>query len=297
MIVSASRRTDIPAFFAPWLMGRIRAGLCEVVHPYRPGQRTTVSLRPEDVDCFVFWTRAPGGLLGYLPELRERGHRWYFQFTLLDYPAAFEPHAPGLEHRLELFGRAASATPPGGVVWRYDPIILSSATPLGFHVDTFARLAERLRGLTDRVVVSLLDVYRRAGRGLVDLGRAGIVVASPEEHESAAQELLGSLASIAGSCGMEMQSCAEPLDLSTVGVRRGKCVDDELIRRLHGVTVSSAKDPGQRQACGCVASRDIGAYDTCLHGCRYCYATGSHERAAAAYGRHSPDRPALGDRA
>lgn len=294
MIVSASRRTDIPAFFAPWLMARIRSGSCEVVNPYRPGQRSIVSLRPEEVDCLVFWTRAPEGLLGHLPELRERGHRWYFQFTLLDYPAAFEPHSPGLEHRLELFRATASATPPGGVVWRYDPIILSSATPPDFHLEAFSRLAGRLRGLTDRVVVSLLDVYRKAARGLAELGREGIDVASPEEHAARAPELLGSLASIARGHGMEIQSCAEVQDFSASGVRPGKCVDDELIRRLYRVTVSSAKDPGQRGSCRCVASRDIGAYDTCLHGCRYCYATGARERAVEAYRRHSAEAPALG---
>ena len=293
MIVSASRRTDIPAFYAPWLMGRVGAGFCEVVNPYRPSQRTIVSLRPEDVECFVFWTRAPAGLAPRLPELRARGFRWYFLYTLLDYPLAFEPNAPSLERRLELFQMAADATPPGGVVWRYDPIVLSNVTPVAYHLETFARLAARLRGKADRVVVSFLDVYRKTARGLAEMAREGIAVSSETEQAKAGAELLPGLAAIAREHGMQIQSCAEGTELARHGVSAGRCVDDELIRRLYGISVSDAKDPGQRGACRCVASKDIGAYDTCLHGCRYCYATESRDRALAAYRRHRPEDTTL----
>jgi hypothetical protein len=293
VIISASRRTDIPAFFARWLMERVRAGFCEVPNPFRAGQCSVVSLRPEDVDCFVFWTRAPAGLLGHLPELHERGYRWYFLYTLLDYPPAFETHAPGLAERLRLLRAAAESTPAGGVVWRYDPILLSSATPVSFHVDTFSRLAGLLRGTVERVVVSLFDRYRKTERGLAELQRDGITVATEAEHAASVAELFSLLAGIAREQGMHIQSCAEGSELETYGVSPGRCVDDALIRRLYGTAVSARKDSGQRGACRCVASRDIGCYDTCLHGCRYCYATSSRERALAAYRRHRPEAAAL----
>jgi hypothetical protein len=267
-------------------MERVRAGRCEVANPYRRDQRSLVSLLAEDVDCFVFWTRAPAGLLPHLAELRGRGHRWYFLYTLLDYPSAFEPHAPPFARRIELLHLAAGETPRGGVVWRYDPVILSSATPETFHVETFSRLAEALHGVVDRVVVSFLDRYRKTDRGLALLEREGIHVASEADHAAAGPALLSRLAAVAREHGMDIRSCAEAADPSASGVLPGKCVDDDLIRRLYGITVSSAKDPGQRGPCRCVSSRDIGAYDTCLHGCRYCYATSSHERALAAHRRH-----------
>lgn len=292
MIVSASRRTDIPAFYADWLMERVRAGFCEVVNPYRRAQHSTVSLRPGDVDCLVFWTRAPAGLVSRLGELRERGFRWYFLYTLLDYPAAFEPHAPPLGRRLELLHAAAAATPRGGVVWRYDPIILSSATPPSFHIETFDRLATALAGTVDRVVVSLVDRYRTTARGFAKMRSEGVVVASEEEQRSAAGGLFAELARIARARGLTIQSCAEEAAAGT-GVVPGRCIDDELIRRLYGIAVSAAKDPGQRGACRCVSSRDIGAYDTCLHGCRYCYATTSRERALEAFAAHRPGAPSL----
>jgi hypothetical protein len=180
------------------------------------------------------------------------------------------------------------------MVWRYDPIILSTATPAAFHVEAFGRLAEALRGVVDRVVVSFLDRYRKTERGIVELEREGVRVASAEDHEADGPGLLAELAAAARRNGMAVQSCAEAADLSTSGVLPGKCIDDELIRRLYGITVSPAKDPGQRGACRCVASRDIGAYDTCLHGCRYCYATSSRERALAALRRRRSGDAALG---
>jgi len=296
MIVSASRRTDIPAFYAEWLMRRVRAGSCEVRNPYRPGQRSTVSLGPADVDCFVFWTRSPAGLLPYLAELADRGFRWYFLFTLLDYPPGFETHLPPLGRRLELLRLAAETTPPGGMVWRYDPIVLSSATPESFHLDTFERLARELKGTVDRVVVSFLDVYRKSSRALAEIASLGVKLASPVEHGAATSRLLGELAELAARHGMELRSCAEPAMTVRGAVKSGKCIDDELVLRLWGIRVSRAKDRAQRGECCCVASRDIGAYDTCLHGCRYCYATASREQALAAFRGHGPEHAALGQR-
>jgi DNA repair photolyase len=293
MIVSASRRTDIPAFYAAWFMNRVAAGSCEVPNPYHHEKRSVVSLRPEDVDCFVFWTRHPSGLVPRLPELSERGYRWYFLFTLLDYPGSFEPYSPSFERRLELLRSAAELTPPGGVVWRYDPIIVSSATPVGFHLETFSRIAAALEGTVNRVVVSFLDVYRKTARGLAELAREGVVVSSEEEQRAAAPRLLPGMAEISRRHGMEIQSCAENGELARYGVVAGKCIDDALILSLHGISVPATKDSGQRSACRCVQSRDIGVYDSCIHGCRYCYATTSRERALETFRKHQPGEAAI----
>lgn len=310
MIISASRRTDIPAFYARWLANRLRAGFCIVPNPFDARQSTRVSLLPEDVDVIVFWTRNPRPLFRYLDELDARGYRYYFQYTLMDNPRLLDEHNPPAAAALDTFRRLADRLGPGRLVWRYDPIVLSSLTPPDFHRRTYEKLATGLRGYTGRSVISLLDVYGKIRKRLVGLSAQGVqliplregadplAVAPSGLPERAAMPgwlaaLLRDLAQIAQTNDMEIVSCAEELDLQPFGVRPGKCIDDDLIDRVFGVEVSHTKDPGQRKACGCVQSKDIGMYDSCLLGCRYCYATSSFERSRQNYLRHDPDAPSL----
>ncbi len=199
---------------------------------------------------------------------------------------------------------------PERLVWRYDPIVLSSLTSPDFHRRTYEKLASALRGSTLRSVVSLLDVYGKIRKRLAGLAARGVqliplqagadpLAVAPSGLPGGAAmpdwlaDLLRDLAQIAQANGMETVSCAEELDLQLYGIRPGKCIDDELIARVFGLEVSHAKDPGQRKACGCVPSKDIGMYDSCQLGCRYCYATSSFERARQNYLRHDPDAPSL----
>ncbi len=310
MIISASRRTDIPALYARWLVNRLRAGFCVVPNPFDARQSTRVSLAPEDVDAIVFWTRNPRPLFRYLDELDGRGYRYYFQYTLMDNPTLLDAHNPLVAAALDTFRRLADRIGPGRLVWRYDPIVLSTLTPPDFHRRTYERLATALRGSSGRSVISLLDVYgkiRKRLKGLANLGTQLIpleeggdplkVAASGLPEGAAMPEwlaaLLRDLAQMAQANGMEIVSCAEELDLQPYGIRPGKCIDDELIEREFGLQVSHVKDPGQRKACGCVQSRDIGMYDSCLLGCRYCYATSSFERARQNYLKHDPEGESL----
>jgi hypothetical protein len=284
MIISASRRTDLPAFYAEWLLERLRAGYCLVPNPYTPQQVSRLSLRPEDVDVIVFWTRNPGPLLSHLAELTGRGYRYYFQYTLLSNPPTLDPGASPVEARLAAFRTLAEAIGPERVIWRYDPVVLSTETDYAFHQAQYPRLASALRGYTQRCVISLLDEYRKAQKrmqGIRLLPQVG------EELETLMQFLAGT----ARANGMDMVSCAEAINLQPCGIRPGKCVDDDYIRQVFGLEVIHTKDPAQRPACGCVASRDIGAYDTCLAGCRYCYATSSFKRAKANFQQHDPRSP------
>lgn len=289
MIVSASRRTDIPAFYPEWFVNRLRAGWCLVPHPFRKGLSARVSLDPEEAEVVVFWTRNPAPLLRHLPELDRLGCRYYFQYTLLDYPETLEPLTIPLARKIETFRKLARRIGPERVIWRYDPVVLSEATPAAFHLERFGRIADALSGSTRRAVVSLLDVYRKIVPRLREAG-VRLLEYTPEEVGA----LAGGLAGIAAANGLKIQSCAEEADLRPWGILPGKCVDDGLIRKVFGIEVSGRKDPGQRKLCRCVPSRDIGVYDTCPAGCVYCYAVRDRDSARRNFSLHDPASPALG---
>ncbi len=274
MIVSASRRTDIPKFYSEWFMDRVRAGHCTCPNPFNPKQVFEVSLRPQDVDVIAFWSKDPEPLLAYLEELDRRGFRYYFQFTLNGYPPFLEPGVPPLARGLATFRRLSEAISPERVIWRYDPIVLTSATDVAYHEQRFREIAAALTGKTRRVVISLLDDYRGSRARLARLARReGIRVAERCcADDPATAGLLTTMARVAADSGMEIVTCAEEKSLESLGIKPGKCIDDEYIARVFGIRVPGKKDPGQRAACGCVVSKDIGSYGTCRHGCLYCYA-------------------------
>jgi hypothetical protein len=294
LIVSASRRTDIPAFYTEWLMNRIRAGYCTVPNPFNRNQVSYVSLKPEDVEVIVFWTRNPAPLLPYLKELDELGLLYYFQYTILNNPRYLDAKVPSLPSALGTFKKLADQIGPSKVIWRYDPIVFTKNTGVQFHVKSYRKIASELNGYTNRSVISVVDIYRKANKRLRQLEEAGSPIipymGKPDTHFDF---LMNSFVEAATQNGMEIVSCAEELNLTRYGIRPGKCVDDDYIQNVFGLEVAHKKDPSQRSACGCVTSKDIGAYDTCLFGCQYCYATTSFERARINHADHNPQSPSL----
>jgi DNA repair photolyase len=291
MIISASRRTDIPAFYAEWMVNRVRAGFCTVPNPFNRHQVSRVSLRPADVEVIVFWTRNPRPLTPHLGQLDERGLRYYFQFTILGYPRELDPKSPPVAAAVEAFKTLSDRLGPSRVIWRYDPLIFTSLTTTDFHRENYGRLAEALRGSTRRSVVSVVDMYRKAERRLKSLDHTPAAVETWDPERMGG--LLRDLARLATANGMEIVSCAEEIDLACFGIRPGKCVDDAVIAEAFRIQVTPKKDATQRAACGCVVSRDIGMYDSCLFGCQYCYATQSFERARVNFDQHNPTSPSL----
>jgi hypothetical protein len=293
MIISASRRTDIPAFYSEWFMNRIRAGYCEVPNPFNARQIARVSLAPQDVEAVVFWSKNPRPLLRSLAELDGRGIRYYFQFTINDYDEQLEPSLPPLSERLQTFEKLVGRIGERRVIWRYDPIIISTRTPYAFHEQTFRRLAERLRGLTRRSMVSIVDFYQKTDRRLSKLEGEGNRVDRGSETSPDMVGLLSTIRETAASVGIEVFSCAEK-ELVGTGIMPGRCVDSELIRSIWSVARAPVKkDSGQREACGCITSKDIGINDTCLHGCLYCYATRNPALARERAAKHDPRSPML----
>jgi hypothetical protein len=293
MIISASRRTDIPAYYSEWFMNRIRAGYCLVPNPYNPRQVTRVSLRPESVEAIVFWSKNPAPMLKHVPDLEGAGARFYFQYTLNPYPPEFEPNVGLTTDRIRTFLALADAIGPDRIIWRYDPIILSSLTTAAFHRRHFADLCRALTGHTRRVVVSIVDYYAKTTAAFGRLAAAGLgFPEDPLQHPDLIP-LLQDMAGMAQAAGLEIQSCAEEHDLHSIGISAGRCIDGELINRLCRTTKTRRKDPHQRKACGCVVSQDIGINNTCPAGCVYCYATGNPVVAAQLRIRHDPAAEAL----
>lgn len=161
MIISASRRTDIPAFYAAWFMNRVRAGYCTVPNPFNRNQISYISLCPQDVDVIVFWTRNPRPLFTALDELDSQGYRYYLQFTVMDNPRIIDPKSPPVAIAIKTFKALAERVGSDRVIWRYDPIVLSAVTDPAFHLSCYTTIAKQLRGYTTRSVISVMDVYKK----------------------------------------------------------------------------------------------------------------------------------------
>ncbi len=289
MIISASRRTDIPAFYSSWFMDKINRSYCVVSNPFNPRQVKRVSLKKEDVDLFVFWTKNPDPLIPHLEKLDRIGFNYYFLFTLNPYSEEIEPGLESVEKRIEVFQELSRLIGPGKVIWRYDPIILTRGMDLFYHREQFDFLSSALKGATRRVIISFYSSYRSGDKRLK---KAGMDIFFPENWEKKRKEFLHDLAKIARQKGMVVQGCAQK-DLEGTGIGRGKCIDNDFIEETFGLSFQAKKDTGQRPGCGCIPSQDIGSYDTCLHGCLYCYGWGSKKRVEGNFSHYNYEFPSL----
>lgn len=280
-IISVSRRTDIPAYYADWFMQRVELG--EVVYPnpmsFKP---VRLSLRPEHVLFLVFWTRNPHPLERHLDRLDALYERaFYFHFTINGLPKTLETNNPPLDFAVATFQRLA-ARYPQQVFWRYDPIVLSDLTPPAYHLQKFEELAERLRGYTTRCYFSFVDWYQKVQRNFARIAEEeGVRFRDAELHER--MELTQKLQALAQKNGMMLYSCCEDALCAVPHVAKAHCVDIETMRALSPTRYRKLPASPTRADCGCYESRDIGYYDSCPHGCVYCYANRNRERAKSFY--------------
>ena len=230
----------------------------------------------------------------HLGELDKLGFHYYFQLSINDYPRALEPNIPSLDDRIATFKDLSRLVSPLRVVWRYDPIIISNRTPFEFHRERFAWIAEELKGVTHRVMVSIVDFYQKTDRRLSQLEKEeGFSFDRDALSSTGTTSLLRNLADIARKNNMEIFTCAEEKDYSQTGVTPGMCIDNKLLMKISSSNLQYKKDPSQRDSCLCMISKDIGINDTCMHGCPYCYATVNYSVAQRRYTEHDPDSPLL----
>lgn len=291
MIVSASYKTDIPAFYGAWFRRRLDAGAARMVNPYG-GQVYDIDLTPGGCDGFVFWTRNAAPFLETLGEVRGRGFPFVVPFTVTAYPRALETSVIPPEQAVAQLHELARLFGGDSVVWRYDPVLVTDLTPPDWHRRTVAWLAEAVRGATDEVVFSFATIYRKTARNTESAAaRHGFGWRDPSDDEKTA--LLEDLAGIAAEHGLSPRLCAQPELLPPSGpLHPARCIDAARLSRVADRPIP-AKTKGNRPGCYCAQSKDIGAYDTCPHGCVYCYAVQRPGIAKQRYRAHDPAGPFL----
>lgn len=285
MIISASYKTDIPSFYGDWFVNRLRAGYCKTVNPYNQ-QIMRVSLAPNSVAGFVFWTKNVGPFLRHLPEVRQLGFPFVVQHTINGYPRVLEQAVVDAEKSVEYVRRIADDYGPRVCVWRYDTIINSSVSPREFHLETFGRLAKALAGATDEVVISFAHLYQKTLRNMNRAAEAHDFSWS-DPSDKWKRELVKELVAIASPHQIRVTVCSQP-QFSVMGSGESRCVDAQRLQEVAGKSFC-VKLKGNRRECGCFEARDIGEYDTCPHGCVYCYAVRDHQLARNRFRQHDPE--------
>lgn len=285
MIISASRRTDIPAFYAKWFFNRIREGHVLVPNPFNPKMISRVSLGPQVVDCIVFWSKNPAPMIPRLDELQD--YKYYFQFTLNPYGEDIEGNLPSIAARVETFKRLSDKIGKEKVIWRYDPILTNEKYDVEFHREAFSRLAEALKDHTEKCMIGFIDHYSHIRH---TMGRCGIEPLDRQEIDRMAVSFKETI----DNFPLSLDMCTVKVDLRPLGIPSGACIDKELVERMAGYPISARKDSNQRAICNCIESIDIGTYESCLNGCVYCYAIKGNSRTAQSNRRkHDADSSLL----
>lgn len=284
MILSISRRTDIPAYYSPWILSRLEAGEVWIRNPRSPRQVSRVLFSPETVDCLVFWSKNPGPMLPYLSQLSSLGYSFYFQHTLTPYGKDIEPGLPPKRQILSFIQAFGKQLGPQRTVWRYDPVLLNQTWTIERHIQAFSQLCRALEGCVCQCVFSFLDPYPFLSKRI-----GGLLRPTPEQQ----QKIVQAFAQSAAAHGIRLTVCAEEGDFSSYGIERSACIDPKRISLLTGKPFHASKDRNQRPLCGCAPSIDLGAYDCCAHGCLYCYATHQQGQAERNLLLHDPSSPLL----
>lgn len=285
MILSASRRTDIPNYYSEWFYNRIRDGFVYVRNPVNIHQISKIDLSPKVIDCIVFWTKNPEPMLERLPELAA--YKYYFQFTLTGYGKDIEENVPHKKDKMiNTFQNLSDKIGSGNVIWRYDPILFTDIYTPEYHLKAFEQISSALKGFTQNCVISFVDLYARNKKNIRQLN-------AYEMEHAKLTEFSKKIADIAKLNGMTAASCAETMDLSMCGIEHNCCIDKQFIENIIGYKIKAHKDKNQRTCCGCIESVDIGTYNTCKNGCKYCYANAGKESVMKNCQLYNPDSPLL----
>lgn len=284
MILSVSRRTDIPAYYTEWFFNRLDTGEVLVRNPMNYHQVSRVKLTPDLIDCIVFWTKDPTNMINHLDKLRE--YNYYFQVTINPYDNSIERRVPEKKYIIESFQNLSQKIGKEKVVWRYDPILLTEDIDIDYHEKYFEYLASKLATYTEKCIFSFIDLYTKTQKNmknidLIDMNKEKMITLGTK------------LSNIAKKYNISLEACSEDIDLSKLGIKKAKCIDLDLISKIVGKKLDIKKDKNQREICGCISSIDIGAYNTCKHRCLYCYANFDDKAVNNGVSKHDINSPIL----
>jgi len=289
-IISVSRRTDIPAFYGDWFMQRLKEGFAAMVNPFG-GKKYIVSLRPEDVICFVFWSKNFSPFIEDLKIIDGLCYKFYFNYTVTGLPSIFESNVEK-QSAIETLKQLSKIYSPQHINWRFDPIILFDRYNRNFYISAFEELASGFAGHVERCYFSFVTAYNKVRRNFEELERTtGLKITDCSEDFKI--ELANDLAAIAGRYGIRMFSCCGDY-LVNDNIHKAHCIDGNIIESLFFPNGLQYKEKPTRKECGCTESTDIGTYDTCPHGCVYCYANMNKQQARRAFNNHDKESAFLG---
>lgn len=285
MILSVSRRTDIPNYYSEWFYNRMKEGFLYVKNPMNAHQISRIDLSPDIVDCIVFWTKNPTAMIDRLDELND--YKYYFQFTITGYGKDVEAGLPDKNKEIiPTFKKLSDKIGKDKIIWRYDPILINEKYTIEYHLRAFTKIADELKNYTNKVIISFVDLYAKTQRNTKELNIQDI---NNDEMRLIAKQM----ADIAHERNLEIESCAELVDLEDVGVKHGCCIDKKLIEQIIGCPLKGSKDKVQREECGCFESMEIGTYNTCKNGCKYCYANYNNEQVVNQANLYDTESPIL----
>lgn len=285
MIISASRRTDIPSYYSEWFFNRIKEGYVCVRNPMNIHQVGKISLSPDVVDGIVFWTKNPTPMLSRLDEISQ--YNYYFQFTVNSYSTDVESNIPSKNDVIiPTFQKLSKQIGKDRVIWRYDPILLNEKYTLEYHLTYFKMMADKLADYTEKCTISFIDIYRNIQKNI-----SSLQICSPFSEQQ--EEIVAKFVEIANEHRIYIDTCAEKVNFDKYGVKHAHCIDKERLERIGKYKLDVDKDKNQRDECGCVSSIDIGSYNTCKNGCLYCYANFSQKSVVANHSKHNPNSPLL----
>ena len=286
MILSASRRTDIPCYYPDWFLNRLKDGYVLTRNPLNRSQVSRIKLSPDTIDCIVFWTKDPAPMIDKLPMIDILHYKYYFQFTLTPYQKDIERNLRRKEEIIQTFQQLSDLIGKERMIWRYDPIIINHRMDIVYHCVEFEKLCNALCGYTDVCMISFVDNYRKLSKQV----KESIICEIDQEQM---REVSMHFFRIAQRYGINLQTCCESIEISGIDVASVSCIDRNLIERICGHSINKKKDKSQRPGCRCIQSVDIGVYNTCMNGCIYCYANHSDASIQKNLQKHKPDSDIL----
>lgn len=283
MIINTGGRTDTVQYYSEWLLNRFSEGFVLSRNPLFPNKVTRYELTPDKVDCVVFCSKNYKPILSRLYEITDKFNT-YFHYTITAYGKDIEPGVPSIDESMETLTELSKQVGKQRVAWRYDPVLLTEKYTVETHLQTFEHMAKTLAPYIDRCIFSSVEMYKK-----LEINMPELIPLLAEDMEALAQ----GLGSIAEKYGIHIQTCGTNEDFTRYGIHSSGCMTLDILGGANGVLFKDRKHKGTRQGCHCIESRDIGAYDTCMNGCKYCYANKTPRKAFENYKMHDPASPLL----